>query len=128
MKLTYGLNTIYYDFNPGKIEPSNENSGINEDQLPKKYAFEGALYLDAEHQISEKIIISYGLRYSLFYRLGNQTINTYENNQAVVFNEAFQIYESADPTGTISYEKNETIAFVGSSGAGKSTMASLILN
>ena len=110
LKLTYGLNSIYYEFNPGKIEPSNENSGINEDQLPKKYAFEGALYLDAEHQISEKIIISYGLRYSLFYRLGNQTINTYENNQAVVFNEAFQIYESADPTGTVSYEKNETIA------------------
>ena len=110
LKLTYGLNSIYYEFNPGKIEPSNENSGINEDQLPKKYAFEGALYLDAEHQISEKIIISYGLRYSLFYRLGNQTINTYENNQAVIFNEAFQIYESADPTGTVSYEKNETIA------------------
>ena len=110
LKLTYGLNSIYYEFNPGKIEPSNENSGINEDQLPKKYAFEGALYLDAEHQISEKIIISYGLRYSLFYRLGNQTINTYENNQAVVFNEAFQIYESADPIGTVSYKKNETIA------------------
>lgn len=110
LKLTYGLNSIYYEFNPGKIEPSNENSGINEDQLPKKYAFEGALYLDAEHQISEKIIISYGLRYSLFYRLGNQTINTYENNQAVVFNEDFQIYESADPIGTVSYKKNETIA------------------
>ena len=110
LKLTYGLNSIYYEFNPGKIEPSGENSSINEEQLPQKYAFEGALYLDAEHQLSEKIIVSYGLRYSMFYRLGEQTLNTYENNQAVVFNETFQIYQSAEPTGTISYKKNETIA------------------
>jgi len=110
LKLTYGLNSIYYDFNPGKIEPTDENSGINEDQLDKKYAFEGALYLDAEHQLSDRVTVSYGLRYSLFYRLGDQTLNTYDNNQAVVFNESFQIYESADPIGTISYGKNETIA------------------
>jgi len=110
LKLTYGLNSIYYDFNPGKIEPTDENSGINEDQLAKKYAFEGALYLDAEHQLSDQITVSYGLRYSLFYRLGDQTLNTYANNQAVTFNQDFQIYESANPTGTISYKKNETIA------------------
>lgn len=110
LKLTYGLNSIYYDFNPGKIEPTDEDSGINEDQLAKKYAFEGALYLDAEHQLSDQITVSYGLRYSLFYRLGDQTLNTYANNQAVVFNEDFQIYESAEPTGTVSYKKNETIA------------------
>lgn len=110
LKLTYGLNSIYYDFNPGKIEPTDEDSGINEDQLAKKYAFEGALYLDAEHQLSDQITVSYGLRYSLFYRLGDQTLNTYANNQAVVFNEVFQIYESAEPTGTVSYNKNETIA------------------
>lgn len=110
LKLTYGLNSIYYNFNPGKIEPSGEDSGINPEELPRKHAFEGAFYIDAEHQLSEKIIVSYGLRYSLFYRLGEQTMNTYENNQPVVFNETFQIYESAEPTGSITYKKNETIA------------------
>jgi len=109
-KLFYGVNAIYYDFNPGKIEPTNSTSGINPDQLDKKYAFEPALYLDVEQQLSDKLSINYGLRYSLFYRLGNQKINTYANNQAVVFNSEQQIYEKATPTGTIDYGRNETIA------------------
>lgn len=109
-KLFYGANAIYYDFNPGKIEPTNSTSGINPKQLDKKYAFEPALYLDVEQQLSDKFSINYGLRYSLFYRLGNQEINTYANNQAVLFNAEQQIYEKATPTGTVAYGKNETIA------------------
>ena len=110
LKLTYGINSNYYDFNPGKIEPTRADSGINEDQLDKKYALENAIYIDAEHQISNKIAVSYGVRVSSFLRLGNQTLNTYANNQPVIFNPNFQIYESAEPTGTVNYGKNETIA------------------
>lgn len=110
IKLFYGANGIYYDFNPGKIEPTSSTSGINPKQLDKKYAFEPALYFDIEQQLSDKIAINYGLRYSLFYRLGNQKINTYVNNQAVVFNTEQQIYEKATPTGTVDYGRNETIA------------------
>jgi hypothetical protein len=109
-KLFYGVNAIYYDFNPGKIEPINSASGINPKQLDKKYAFEPALYVDVEQQLSDKISINYGLRYSLFYRLGNQKLNTYANNQAVVFNSEQQIYEKATPNGTVDYGRNETIA------------------
>ena len=110
LKLTYGINSNYYDFNPGKIEPTRPDSGINEDQLDKKYALENAIYIDAEHQISNKIAVSYGVRVSSFLRLGNQTLNTYANNQPVIFNPNFQIYESAEPIGTVNYGKNETIA------------------
>jgi hypothetical protein len=109
-KLFYGANAIYYDFNPGKIVPSNATSGINPDQLDKKYAFEPAIYFDVEQQLSDKLSINYGVRYSLFYRLGQQTINTYANNQAVVFNSEQQIYEKATPTGSVYYGSNETIA------------------
>ena len=77
-KLNFGVNGIYYDFNPGTINPSNADSGINFDQLDKKYAFEPALYIDAEQEISRKISLSYGLRYSMFYRLGQSTVNIYD--------------------------------------------------
>ncbi|MDI1304289.1 MAG: TonB-dependent receptor, partial [bacterium] len=63
-KLNYGVSAIYYDFNPGTIRPSDLNSGINFDQLDKKYAFEPALYMNADQEISKKIALSYGLRYS----------------------------------------------------------------
>ncbi|NMH24689.1 TonB-dependent receptor [Flavobacterium solisilvae] len=109
-KLTYGIQSHYYDFNPGKIEPTRPDSGINADQLDKKYALENSIYIDAEHQITKNLTFSYGLRGSSFLRLGRQTLNTYANNQPVTFNQNFQIYESAEPIGTISYGKNQTIA------------------
>ena len=108
-KLNYGVNGIYYEFNPGTIRPSNETSGINFDQLDKKYAFEPALYLNADHELSDKISVSYGLRYSLFYRLGQSTVNIYENNNPVNFNPELQIYEKATPIGTKYYGKNKVI-------------------
>ena len=108
-KLNYGFNGIYYNFNPGTIVPSSEDSGINPDQLDRKYAFEPAAYIEAENKISKKFTVAYGLRYSLFYRLGNSTINLYENNNPVIFNSDFQIYEKATPIGTKYYGKNKTI-------------------
>jgi hypothetical protein len=108
--LNYGLQSHYYDFNPGKIEPTGEESGINPEQLDKKYAMENAIYADAEHQISNKISLSYGLRFSNFLRLGQQTLNVYANDQPVIFNPDFQIYQSAEAIGTVSYGKNKTIA------------------
>lgn len=109
-KLTYGINSQYYSFNPGIIEPTDSNSGINRKQLDQKLAFEAALYFDVDQKLSKKIAVNYGLRYSMFYRLGKQDINIYTNNQAVVFNPVFNIYEKATPIGVKSYDKNETIA------------------
>jgi hypothetical protein len=108
-KLNYGLNGIYYEFNPGTIKPSNDASGINANQLDKKYAFEPSVYIEAENQLSKKITVSYGLRYSLFYRLGASTINSYENNSPVVFNTEQQIYEKGTPISTEYYSKNKSI-------------------
>lgn len=108
-KLNYGVNGIYYNFNPGTIKPSDENSGINFGQLDKKYAFEPAVYINADQEISNKISISYGLRFSLFYRLGQSTMNIYEDNNPVTFNSDLQIYEKATPIGTKFYAKNKVI-------------------
>ena len=110
IKLSYGANAIYYDFNPGTIEPSRADSGINFKQLEKKYAFEPAFYIDSEQKITNKINIQYGLRYSLFYRLGSATQNIYSNNQAVTFDNDLKIYDKATPIGTQSYGSNKTIA------------------
>jgi CarboxypepD_reg-like domain/TonB dependent receptor/TonB-dependent Receptor Plug Domain len=108
-KLNYGLNAIYYDFNPGIIKPSSATSGINFSQLDKKYAFEPAVYINAEQELSKKFSISYGLRYSLFYRLGQSNVNVYANNNPVTFNTNMQIYEKATPIGTQTFQKNEVL-------------------
>ncbi len=108
-KLNYGLNSIYYDFNPGIIKPSSATSGINYSQLDKKYAFEPALYINADQELSTKFSVSYGLRYSLFYRLGQSNLNVYANNNPVTFNTNMQIYEKATPIGTQTFQKNDVL-------------------
>ena len=108
-KLNYGMNSIYYEFNPGTIRPSNPDSGINFAQLDKKYAFEPALYLNADHDISNKISLSYGLRYSMFYRLGASDVNLYQDNNPVLFNPELKIYEKATPIGQKSFSRNQVI-------------------
>lgn len=109
-KMTYGLNAVYYDFNPGTVSPTGASSGINREQLDKKYALEPALYVDAEHEITDKLSINYGFRYSMFYRMGQQDMNIYANNQAVTFNPELQIYEKGKPIGTEHFGSGKTIA------------------
>lgn len=108
-KLQYGLNSIYYKFNPGDIKPSTPTSGINPFKLTDKYAFENAVYIDAEHKLLDKLNLSYGLRISSFLRLGQNQLNTYQDDQAVVFNNDFQIYQKANPTGSESFNKSDVI-------------------
>lgn len=108
-KLSYGINGIYYEFNPGSISPLSDEFTINPQQLDKKYALSVSPYIDAENQLSSKLTVYYGLRYSMFYRLGTSTINWYENNNAVVFNPEMQIYEKGTPIATEHYSKNEVI-------------------
>ena len=110
LKLNFGANAIYYDFNPGTINPTGTSSGINSRQLEQKYAFEPALYLEAEHDLSKKLSLMYGLRYSMFYRLGQSTVNLYENDQAVKYNETLKIYEKGKPIGTEFFGSNKTLA------------------
>lgn len=110
IKLNYGVNAIYYDFNPGLISPTTVESGINFRQLEKKYAFEPSVYLEAEHKISNKLEFMLGLRYSQFYRLGASTLNLYQNNQAVTFNNDLKIYEKGIPIGKKYYSNNQILA------------------
>jgi hypothetical protein len=109
-KLNYGIDGLYYDFNPGTIQPYGTGSQFNYNQLDKKYALETSAYLDVEQQVTEKLNLRYGLRYSMFNRLGNENISTYENGQAVVYNPFYHIYEEGTPTGSTHYGKGKTIS------------------
>ena len=96
LKLEYGVNSIYYDFNPGIIEPTTQNSPVQPDELTKKYALESAAYFGADYKVSNKVSFYAGLRYSNFLRLGQEYINVYENNNTVVFNQEQGIYETGN--------------------------------
>ena len=109
VELKYGLNSIYYKFNPGDISPTTNDSGINAFKLTDKYAFENALYAEAEIELSEKLNIQAGLRLSTFNRLGQDALNIYANDNPINYDTSTKVYRKATPIDTISFARSETI-------------------
>lgn len=112
-KLDFGANTIYYDFDPGAINPTTETSAINPLQLDKKKGFESGLYVNAEHKITHNLTAYYGLRYSAFSRLGGQSLVNYVDDKPVVYNELLDIYQAGTPIGETEYAKGDVIESFG---------------
>ncbi|PQJ72329.1 TonB-dependent receptor [Polaribacter butkevichii] len=110
IKLSYGINNIYNKFNPGEIIPNRDDSGIVPEKLIDKYANEFAAYIDAEHKINDKLRLQYGIRYSNFTRLGQDELNIYTNDEAVIYNNEFKKYESAEAIGTESFKRSDVIS------------------
>ncbi|WP_047245129.1 TonB-dependent receptor [Maribacter thermophilus] len=110
LQVNYGINNIYYQFNPGKIEPSNTNSGIVEEQLIQKYANEFAAYVDFEHRLTSNLSLGYGLRFSYFNRLGQDELNVYTNDNPVDYDPILLIYKEASPIDVINPEKGKSLA------------------
>lgn len=109
LKLNFGLSAGYFEFNPGEVRSTGENSTINDAKLDEKYAVEPNLYVGAEQRIGEDLSLQYGLRLTSFARLGNQTLNTYTNDRAVVYSPSREIYESASPIGEETFDDGEVI-------------------
>jgi hypothetical protein len=109
VKLQFGLSSIYYKFNPGEVSPTTETSGINARKLTDKYAFENALYIDGNIKVSAKLNIQAGLRLSSFTRLGQESINVYEDGNPLLYNEAIDVYQKATPIDTISASRSSSI-------------------
>ena len=101
LQINYGLNNIYYVFNPGEIKPNRDDSGIVADQLTKKYANEFAAYVGVEQKVTKHLSVNYGLRVSQFSRLGQDELFVYENDQAVLFDPLQLVYREATPIDTI---------------------------
>ncbi|MCO5723861.1 TonB-dependent receptor [Robiginitalea marina] len=109
LQVNYGLNSIYYVFNPGKIIPNSEDSGIVEEQLTKKYANENAVYVDVSHEITDRLSLGYGLRVSHFNRLGQDEFFVYENDNPVDFNPFSLVYQEATPIDTLSPGRGKSL-------------------
>lgn len=109
-QLNYGINNIYYTFNPGDIKPNKQSSGIVRQKLTEKFANEFGAYVAAEQKFSEKVSIQYGIRWSHFNRLGQDRFSVYENDRPVIFNNDFKIYEAATPIKEETYKRNESMS------------------
>lgn len=76
-KMEFGAQSIYYDFNPGSFDPISETSDRKPIQIQKQNSLEAGLYVGDEFNLTKKLNVHLGLRYSIFQSLGPADVNVY---------------------------------------------------
>ncbi|HEY5825164.1 MAG TPA: TonB-dependent receptor [Cyclobacteriaceae bacterium] len=75
--LTAGISTIQYQLAPGDFKPSGSESLIKPDLLQREQGQESAVYLGDNYEITPKLSLYFGLRYSFYQFLGPKDVYTY---------------------------------------------------
>jgi len=77
-KLSFGVQSTYYNFNPGTLEPSSDESNVIPYQMDIQKSIESAFYVGDGISLGEKYYIEGGVRFSLFNMVGPANVNIYE--------------------------------------------------
>jgi len=114
--LKFGFLSIYHTLKPGYGE-SNEESNFNIHSLKNNYAVENSVFVENEHEVSQKLTLRYGLRLSSMHNLGKETVYNFEEFEngemevidSTVYNsgEFFSPYFGWEPRLSIRYLLNE---------------------
>ena len=75
--LTYGLSSKLYVADPGTIEPVGANSDVQQKIIDREKGLESAIYISDLFEVSDKLLLDIGLRYSLYAALGEASQNVY---------------------------------------------------
>ena len=78
--LNYGFGAKYYTINPGSKLPLGSESIIAAQVVPKEQGVESFIHISDQFEITDRISVYGGLRYSMFNALGPQTVFSYEGS------------------------------------------------
>ncbi|MEM9832933.1 MAG: TonB-dependent receptor [Bacteroidota bacterium] len=81
LAIDFGYHLSHFDFEPARIIPQGEGVNFMPLILDNKYALEHAVYIGNNHQLSSRLSMEYGLRYSFFQHIGPGTLLEYEENR-----------------------------------------------
>lgn len=111
--LKFGFNISYYDFFPGKMSVT-KSSVINERTMQERHALENAVYLNHEYDATERLHLSYGVRYAgigaygpgVAYEFTSDGIPVDSTNYGV--RKLIKYYGGLEPRLTLNYIINES--------------------
>lgn len=81
--IDFGASSILYSVNPGSYVPNGSSSAVERDVLPSQHGIESALYAGDQFEITPKLSVYLGLRYSLYSFLGPHDKYVYASGQAM---------------------------------------------
>ncbi|HNP18683.1 MAG TPA: TonB-dependent receptor [Fulvivirga sp.] len=108
----FGATVAHHKFVPGEFNP-DANSNFNSIRLQEKFAWEAAAYISDDMELSEKVKLNAGLRYSWFSQVGPGDIFTYDADGDVssVKNygsgEMVKTYSGLEPRVGLTYVLND---------------------
>jgi len=117
--LYFGVEAALHEFTPGKATPTSSESIFNTVEMEGQRASDYNVYVDHELNITDKLSIEYGLRYTLFQNIasGNTTVYDYvgeakKEKQPVNprdFNdwETLKTYHNFQPRFSLKYQTSE---------------------
>ena len=112
-KLKFGGLFTYHTFIPNVVSGSQGQTSFEPNNETRKYAAEAGLYIQDDWEVSDKIQINLGLRYSSFTQLGPYTIFERDINgnklDSTVYgrNKSIKSFGGPEPRATIRYALND---------------------
>lgn len=79
-KFDYGISSKLYVVQPGSIQAKGSESIIENLEIPKEKALESALYFSDNFEVTDKLLLNLGVRFSLFTLLGEAEQRIYQEN------------------------------------------------
>lgn len=79
--LNYGFSSMLYHLQPGIYEPILDTSTILRKELQKEKALESALYIGDQWEITPKLSVDAGIRWSIFNAIGQRSYNHYTDGE-----------------------------------------------
>ena len=102
--ITFGGQAIMHDFQPGTATAASAGS-VRSFGIANKHALESALYVGNEQQVTPKLQLQYGLRYSLFSYVGP--------GEAYAFATDVLVGQRREVITTVDYRGGQTIKTYG---------------
>lgn len=111
-RFQFGFIGFYHTFLPGEIESAGGN--VNSFKVDNKYGLELAAYISHETELTNRIKLNYGLRYSGYINLGPATVFTFNDDNFIVdekeygSGEIISNYGGLEPRFSATYLLDET--------------------
>jgi hypothetical protein len=118
--LKYGLQYTYHRFSPSIISGQQDSVVFNPNNSQLKYAREMSAYIQDDWEISERVKMSYGLRWSGFQQVGPYTNYTTDNfgnrldSASYKKGDPIKFYHGLEPRATLRYSINDETSIKGS--------------
>ena len=76
-RISYGLNSVYYQLHPGTLSPDGPKSLVQTNTIRPEQALETAIFLGDQFTVSQNFSVNAGIRYNIYNFLGPNQVYQY---------------------------------------------------